>query len=144
MNPPDNDILAMLHRLAPAPLSDGLMDRLRSARPSPRPSPRPSLIRFGLPLAAAASLTLALLLPEKARPTAPPVVAEQDLRPVGSVQHLMKVTDLGVVINENDQAVRLICTSWVDEITYAPAGGGQPVTQRRLREDILPVSLNLF
>lgn len=140
MNPPDNDILAMLHRLAPAPPSDGLMDRLRSARPSPRPS----LIRFGLPLAAAASLTLALLLPEKTRPTAPPVVAEQDLRPVGSAQHLMKVTDLGVVINENDQAVRLICTSWVDEITYAPAGGGQPVTQRRLREDILPVSLNLF
>ncbi|MCW1921697.1 hypothetical protein OKA05_03975 [Luteolibacter arcticus] len=137
----DEDLEALLGRLAPAPPSADLMARLQAACPPVRKA-RP-VLHLWLPLAAAAGLTLAWLWPDP--PSIPEPVAEKpDLQPVGSVQHLMEVADLGVVMGEDQRPVRLIRTRWVDEILYASPGGGEPVKEGRLREEVLPVSLDLY
>lgn len=143
---PDHDLEQLLGRLSPAPPGPELMERLRAARP-PEKKSRPFL-RLWLPLslAAAAGIVLAWLAHDP--PVAPQPIAEKPkpaaLEPVGSVQHLMEVADLGVVVGENDQPVRLIRTRWIDEILYAAPGGGEPVKEGRLREEVLPVSLDLY
>lgn len=140
MIPPEDDIEALLARIAPAPPPAALMERLRKARP--RKGRR--LLRFAVPLAAAAGLALAWLGPQ---PDAMrhPVDGEIPARqPIGSVQHLMEVSDLGVVLDQDRRPVRLIRTRWIDEILYAPSGGGEPVKEGRLREEVLPVSLPVY
>ncbi|WP_193213666.1 hypothetical protein [Luteolibacter marinus] len=140
---PDDDLEALLGRAAPAPPSAALMARLQAARPADMKPAHPRILRFGLPLAAAAATTLAWLWPQP--PAAAPQVADTSkLQAVGSVQHLMEVADLGIVVGEDDQPVRLIRTRWIDEILYAPPGGGTPVKQGRVREEVLPVSLELY
>lgn len=142
----DHDLEELLGRLSPAPPGPELMERLRAARP-PEKKPRPVFLRFWLPLslAAAAGVVFAWLVQDPSPVTQP--VAEkpkrETLQPVGSVQHLMEVADLGVVVGEDDQPVRLIRTRWIDEILYAP-DGGEPFKEGRLREEVLPVSLDLY
>jgi hypothetical protein len=144
---PDHDLEQLLGRLSPAPPGPELMERLRAAGP-PEKKPRPVLLRFWLPLslAAAAGVVFAWLAFDP--PSAPQPVAEkpkpETREPVGSVQHLMEVADLGVAVGENDQPVRLIRTRWIDEILYAAPDGGEPVKEGRMREEVLPVSLSLY
>lgn len=137
----NEEMEALLARVVPAPLSSDLMARLEMARPPVKKSA--SILRLWLPLAAAAGVTIAWLWPA---PTAsPPDIAKTpERKPVGSVQHLMEVSDLGIVVGENDQPVRLIRTRWIDEIYYAPANGGNPEKEGRVREEVLPVSLEIY
>lgn len=143
----DHDLEELLGRLSPAPPGPELMQRLREARP---PEKRPSPFRrvwLALPLAAAAGVAFAWLAQSPPAEAQKPIVEqapEEPLEPVGSVQHLMEVADLGIVVGENDQPVRLIRTRWIDEIVYAPREGGEPVKEGRLREEVLPVSLDLY
>ncbi|MCW1883389.1 hypothetical protein OKA04_01525 [Luteolibacter flavescens] len=137
----DEDIEALLGRVAPASPSTDLMARLQAAQPPVR-KPAP-ILRLWLPLAAAAGMAVAWLWPDP--PAAPQTIAKSpELQPVGSVQHLMEVADLGIVVGENDQPVRLIRTRWIDEIFYAPVNGGEPVKEGRVREEVLPVSLEIY
>jgi hypothetical protein len=144
MNPTDDEIEALLARLSPAPPDEALMARLRAARP--RRSKGKSIFFLALPLAAAAGLAFALIPAEAPVEVRPPLAEreEADLEPVGSLQHLMEVTDLGVIQDENEMPLRLIRTRWVDEIIYRPVEGGEPVAEGRVREEILPVSLPVY
>ncbi len=143
---PDHDLEELLGRLSPAPPGPELMARLRAARPAEKKALPVRRLWLALPLAAAAGVAVAFFAPDP--PAGPQPVAGQPpppaLQPVGSVQHLMEVADLGIVVGENDQPVRLIRTRWIDEILYAPADGGEPVKEGRLREEVLPVSLDLY
>jgi hypothetical protein len=143
---PDHDIEELLGRLSPAPPGPELMERLRAARP-PEKKPLPfRRLWLALPLAAAAGFAFAWFTPGPPA-VSKPVAGEppkEPRQPVGSVQHLMEVADLGIVVGENDQPVRLIRTRWVDEILYAAPDGGEPVKEGRLREEVLPVSLDLY
>ncbi len=152
MKHPDDEIEALLARLQPAPPDPALMARLRAARPGPRRS-RGRTIYLWTPLAAAAGVAFALIPRNDAQAQGEaPVTVENrnpanstpDLQPVGSLQHLMDIADLGIVSDGNDMPVRLIRTRWIDEILYEPPGGGEPVKQGRLREEVLPVSLPFF
>ena len=142
----DHDIEELLGRLSPAPPGPELMDRLLAARP-PEKKPLPfRRLWLALPLAAAAGVAFAFFAPEP-HAAIEPVAGEapkEPLKPVGSVQHLMEVADLGIIVGENDQPVRLIRTRWIDEILYAAPDGGEPVKEGRLREEVLPVSLDLY
>jgi hypothetical protein len=143
----DHDIEELLGRLSPAPPGPELMERLRTARP-PEKKPRPfRRIWLALPLAAAAGVAFAWLAHDSPAAPQQPMVEQppkEPLQPVGSVQHLMEVADLGIVVGENDRPVRLIRTRWIDEIVYASSSGGEPVKEGRLREEVLPVSLDLY
>ena len=143
---PGHDIEELLGRLSPAPPGPELMERLRAARPPEKKALHFRRLWLALPLAAAAGVAFAFLSPDP--PAAVLPVAgpppQQELQPVGSVQHLMEVADLGVILGENDQPVRLIRTRWIDEILYAAPDGGEPVKEGRLREEVLPVSLDLY
>src|SRR5690606_17333294 len=101
-----------------------LMARLRAARPAAAKKPLP-FPRLWLPLAAAAGLAFAWL--GRNPPPAPPAAAERPgpLHPVSSIQHLMEIDDLGIIVGSDDRPVRLIRTRWIDEIHYAPSGGGE-------------------
>src|SRR5688572_15682177 len=118
---PDHDLEELLGRLSPAPPGPELMERLRAVCPPARKTLPFRRLWLALPLAAAAGVAFAWLAPDPPSTTQP--VAEQPpqepLQPVGSVQHLMEVADLGIVVGENDQPVRLIRTRWIDEILYA-------------------------
>lgn len=138
----DQDLEQLLGRLSPAPPSAELMARLRAARP-PEKKPIP-FFRFGLPLAAAAGLAFAWLAQDPPVAPQPPVVKAPERQPIGSRQHLMEVADLGIVQGENDQPVRLIRTRWIDEILYAAPDGGEPDKEGRLREEVLPIALNIY
>ncbi|MEK7950077.1 hypothetical protein [Luteolibacter soli] len=144
----DHDLEELLGRLSPAAPGPELMERLREARP-PEKKPR-SLRRLWLllpPLAAAAGVAFAWLGHEPPAAPQQPIAeqpSQEPLKPVGSVQHLMEVADLGIVVGEDQQPVRLIRTRWIDEVVYARAGGGEPVKEGRLREEVLPVSLDLY
>jgi len=144
---PDHDLEELLGRLSPAPPGPELMERLRAARP-PEKKPNPfRRVWLALPLAAAAGVAFAWLSQSPPVEPLPPIVEQppkEPLQPVGSVQHLMEVADLGIVVGENDQPVRLIRTRWIDEILFAPTDGGEPVKEGRLREEVLPVSLDLY
>ncbi|QJE98602.1 hypothetical protein [Luteolibacter luteus] len=146
MNTPnDEEIEALLGKLAPAPPAPALMMRLRAARP------RPVILRpiFWGPLAAvAAAVVTALTLPgnepAKAREPQPELANETPKRvPVASKQHLMEVIDLGVV-RDADQPVRLIRTTWLDEIYYASTTGGQTEKESQIREEVMPVALTTY
>ena len=142
----DHDLEELLGRLSPAPPSPELMERLRAARP-PERKPRPFLrIWLPLSLAAAAGIVLASLAYDPPVASQPVAVAPkpETLQPVGSIQHLMEVADLGIVVGENDQPLRLIRTRWIDEILYAAPDGGEPVKEGRVREEVLPISLDLY
>lgn len=144
---PDEEIEALLGRLTPAPPDEALMTRLRAARPGPS-----KIVRFlrWSPLAAAACLALAFLLrggpaaklPETMQASAP---SEAPARvPLESRQHLMEVTDLGVVSSAEEKPYRLIRATWVDEILYGSETGKAPVKESRLREEVLPVALTTY
>ena len=121
------------------------MARLRAARPGPSRSR--IILYIGAPLAAAAGIAMALL-PEKEVSAVPqPQTAgleQEKLKPLGSLQHLMEVTDLGVIRGENDMPLRLVRTRWIDEIYYESPDGGDPVKEGRLREEVMPVSMPVY
>lgn len=146
MNPTDEEIEALLARLDPLAPDPALMARLQAARP--KKFQAKNVLFFGISLAAAAAVAFALVPREPAVATpAPELVAEPrtaPLEPVGSLQHLMEVADLGVIQDENEMPLRLIRTRWIDEIIYQPAGGGVPVAEGRMREEILPVSMPVY
>lgn len=145
MNLPEDEIEALLARLSPAAPDEALMARLRAARP--RPSRGRIILYLGAPLAAAAGIAVAVL-PEKAPPAIPEPHAaaheQTELKPLGSLQHLMEVTDLGVIQGENDMPLRLVRTRWIDEIYYESPEGGDPVKEGRLREEVMPVSIPVY
>jgi len=147
MNSPDEEIEALLGRVAPAAPDPALMERLRAARPLPRR--RSKILYLWAPLAAAAGLAFALL-PSSGPDQGPGPVGAGDPpetdapKPVASLQHLMEVTDLGVTRDANQMPVRLIRTRWMDEIIYDTPPGEEPVTEGRLREEVLPVSLPIY
>ena len=136
---PDQEIEELLARLTPAPPDSALMSRLRAAHPA-----QSKIIRFPrwTPLAAAAGVAFALVLSRNPKPevakSAP--VSTPHRAPIESRQHLMEVTDLGVVSDENRKPVRLVRTTWVDEIIY----DSEPVSESRVRQEILPVSLRTY
>ncbi len=149
MKTPDHeDIETLLARLAPAPPPEALLARLRQAAP---PRKRPAILRplFWLPPAAAAALALAFPLLREPSPPAPdtartaPAPAEARI-PVGSRQHLMEVADLGIARGPREQPVRLIRTTWLDEIYYVTRPGAEPEKESRLREEVLPVALSTY
>ena len=145
MNLPENEVEALLARLGPAVPDEALMGRLRAARP--RSSRGRVILYLGAPLAAAAGLAVALI-PQDAPPAVPePRIVEQEqaeLKPLGSLQHLMEVTDLGVIQGKNDMPLRLVRTRWIDEIYYESPGGGGPVKEGRVREEVMPVSMPVY
>ena len=140
----DSDIESLLGKLAPSPPPEALMERLRAAHPRPRQDKRKIFLYLFAPLAAAAGLAFALLMPEAPAPTPPVADAAPSPKLLGSLQHLMEVADLGIVQGEDQPPVRLIRTRWIDEILYASPDGGPPVKEGRLREEVLPVSLPIY
>lgn len=147
--PNDEEIEALLGKLLPASPDPALMARLRSARP------RPVILRpvFWGPLAAAAAAILAAFVvfgtdAAKVEPEPEPgpiASAETPKRvPFASKQHLMEVVDLGVVEDAAKQPVRLIRTTWLDEIYYASATGGQTEKESQIREETMPVALTTY
>lgn len=141
MNPksPEDPIEALLSRLQPAPPDQALMDRLRAARPR-----RPALrLVWAAPLAAAAAVALALRTPAPAPTSAtPPPSAPAAPTIVENRRHLMGIQDLGVVRDDHDQAVRLVRTTWIDDI--GRAGDPQEKRESWVREEIVPIALPVF
>jgi hypothetical protein len=145
MNLPEDDIEALLARLSPAAPDEALLARLHAARP--RPSRGRIILYLGVPLAAAAGIAFALI-PHEEPPAIPePQAVEQEhaeLKPLGSLQHLIEVADLGVIQGANDMPLRLVRTRWIDEIYYESPGGGEPVKEGRVREEVMPVSMPVY
>lgn len=147
MNAPnDQEIEALLGRLAPASPDEALMARLRAAKPV-----RPRFFRplIWLPLAAAAAVALAFAVheapPEKVAPPITETAAGASPRtPVASRQHLMEVADLGVVNDASKQPVRLIRTTWLDEIYYVTRPGDTPQKESQIREEVMPIALSTY
>lgn len=151
---PDEEIEALLGHLLPAAPDETLMARLRAAEPKPE-----NVIsifhrlRWMIPAAAAAVLAIVFSLGRQP-PAKPPVVAEVAIEPeatappvkspLESRQHLMDVTDLGVVNEGSRQPVRLIQTTWLDEIFYETQPGSAPVKEARVRQEVLPVAVSTF
>ncbi len=149
--PDDEEIEALLARLAPAPPPEALMARLRSAAPHPRR--RILRPRFWVPAAAAAAVLGVLSLRDRSPHPAGsdpgtagigPAPEAVERIPVGSRQHLMEVADLGIARGPREEPVRLIRTTWLDEIYYLTAPGQAPEKEARLREEVLPVALSTY
>jgi hypothetical protein len=148
MNTPDDEeIESLLGKLAPAPPDPALMARLRAARP------RPVVLRpvFWGPLAATAAAVIVAIAVSgnegaKVERQSPPELAQEMPKrvPVASKQHLMEVVDLGVVADATEQPVRLIRTTWLDEIYYASAAGQAPEKESQVREEVMPVALTVY
>ncbi|MDB6077651.1 MAG: hypothetical protein JWO82_1398 [Akkermansiaceae bacterium] len=150
---PDEEIEKLLGRLTPAPPDDALMKRLKAANPD-RSNIIPMLRWTGIAAAAVVALTAVMLM----RPAAKKEMAKGEDAPPGpattlpvkvpveSRQHLMEVKDLGIVQDTSgqQQPVRLIRTTWVDEIFYETEPGSAPVKEARVRQEVLPVALNSY
>ncbi|MBK1883620.1 hypothetical protein JIN85_14450 [Luteolibacter pohnpeiensis] len=152
--PDDDELEKLLHGLKPAPASPELLSRLQAARPLPRT--RSLRLWIAAPLAAAAALAFAWLSLQGS-PTSPskttakhdsvsPEVAKsaEMLQAVKSEQTLLGMEDLGVTNDPKQGPVRLIRTTWVDEITYAKPGEAPEFSKSWIRSEIVPVSLPIF
>jgi len=146
-SPTDGDLEKLLAKFSPAPPSGKLLDRLQGARPQPS---RLAIFRWAAPLAAAAAIALVLI---PSRPIAPiekiaklpaPAVKSEILHAVESRQVLVDVKDLGVTSNSASGPVRMILTTWVDEISYAEPGAPAEVIKSWLRREVVPVSIPIF
>lgn len=139
---PDEQIEALLGLLTPAPPDSALMSRLRNAGPGPSKTTRIIRTIYWTPLAAAAGIAFALVLTRQPGQNSNQTNSTSSAKrlPVESRQHLMEVTNLGVVRDKNRQPVRLVRTTWVDEIFYA--SGSAP--ESRVRQEIVPVSLTTY
>ncbi len=148
MNNPDPEIERLLSRMTPSAPGDELMARLRAARPA---EPKNLLFMHRwLALAGAACVALAWVLFPSRQPTTKlakadvPPAATPDRKPVESREHLMEVTDFGVVQDRLDRPVRLIGTTWLDETDYTCGPEGKRVTESRMRQEILPISIQTY
>ncbi len=170
MNTGDHDLEKLLGKLVPAPPSPELMERLRAARPKIEEEARATRkvvpFRRWLPVmvAAAAACVAVVFLVERKTPVTPeiaitpppsselpipdavPTTEEPNaaLVPLETRQHLMEVTDYGIVEDKSKKPVRLIGTTWLDEVVYAANADGKPVTESRMRQEILPVSVRTY
>ena len=77
------------------------------------------------------------------RPIIAPV-AVASISPMQTRQRLLGVQDIGVTLDSQQNAVRLMRAQWWDDETFAPANGAPPVRQERLREEIVPVAVSTF
>lgn len=139
---PDEQIEALLGLLTPAPPDSALMARLRDAGPGSSKITRFMRTVYWTPLAAAAGIAFALVLshpPKQNLSKANPAPASPRV-PVESRQHLMEITDLGVARDKNRQPVRLVRTTWVDEIYYDSSSA----PESRVRQEITPVALTTY
>ncbi|MGC4013508.1 MAG: hypothetical protein QM755_03165 [Luteolibacter sp.] len=155
----EREIEALLGRFTPADPGADLMRRLRAANPDLEDAAAarrivPLFRRFSIPLitAAAACIAGAMLLPRPAasppQSTAtntPPASGTAPVKiPIESRQHLMEVTNLGVANDADNRPVRLVRTTWVDEIYYQTVPGNERSMESRVREEVLPVVVNTY
>ncbi|BCU77927.1 hypothetical protein [Luteolibacter sp. LG18] len=149
MNAPD-PLEALLAKLTPTPADPALMQRLRAANPDAPAKVIHFPLRRWLAIAAAIAVMAPLAWQSRETPAAPrpiattPAAAPQPGSALESRQHLMDVTDLGIVTRGDRQPERLIRTTWIDEIYYVPSAGTEPVKEVRLREEVMPVSLTTY
>ncbi|MES2660391.1 MAG: hypothetical protein V4689_17335 [Verrucomicrobiota bacterium] len=154
MNTPEHrdELEKLLGRMKPSAPDALLMERLRAARPAAAKTSRVTSFPRWIPLAAAACLAGVLGLthlprktPIKTAASAPTAnIPAPPLVPLESSEHLMGVTDFGIVHDSNDRPVRLIAATWLDETTYASSSKDSPVTRSRVRQEILPVSIPIY
>jgi len=170
MNTGDHDLEKLLGKLAPAPPARELMDRLRGARPEIEGEARATRkvvpFRRWLPVmvAAAAACVAVVFVMERKTPVTPEIAitpppssalptadlagtteeSNTALVPLETRQHLMEVTDYGIVEDKSKKPVRLIGTTWLDEVVYAANADGKSVTESRMRQEILPVSVSTY
>lgn len=148
MNAPDDhdEMEKLLARLAPMPPGKALMARLEAARPVPERK----VIRFPIwiPLSAAAAIVVAFFwspgFSGEGKPVSSKNPTKPGMIPVEKRQHLMEVADFGVVEDRNRKPVRLIRTTWLDEFVYTDGSTGKRMTDSRVRQEILPVSVQTF
>ena len=172
VNDPENDtVAALLNGLRPAAPSDDLMRRLAAARPVLRVVTRREKIILFIPRLATAAAVLALMgaisykiLPRLLRSSGGESIAQEDktgrpgpgsatyispvaaaaVSPMQSRQRLLGVQDIGVTLDSQQNAVRLMRAQWWDDETFTPSNGAPPVRQERLREEIVPVAVSTF
>lgn len=143
---PHDELEKMLGSLRPSEPGEELMSRLRAARP--QSTAKVVRFPFWIPLSAVAAVALGVMIfstPSSRQVDAGKQAAAETTRiPLENRQHLMEVTDFGVVQDRSERPVRLIRTTWLDEFVYATGPGGPQVTESRVRQEVLPVSLDIY
>ncbi|MFD0893911.1 hypothetical protein KBB96_10850 [Luteolibacter ambystomatis] len=150
----EREMETLLGKLAPAEPGGELMQRLRDANPDLHETRVRKIVPFRrrvplIAVAAAACVAGVFLIPRSA--TTPPAtvsvpgaaVAPVKV-PVESRQHLMEVTNLGVANDADNRPVRLVQTTWVDEIYYETLPGRERSVESRVRQEVLPVAVNTY
>lgn len=150
----EREIEALLGKLAPAEPGRELMQRLRDANPDLRDGAARKVVPFrrwvpAIVAAAAACIAGAFFIPRPAA-TSPAVAATPPESPapvkvpVESRQHLMEIANLGVANDADNHPVRLVRTTWVDEIYYETLPGNERSMESRVRQEVLPVAVNTY
>jgi hypothetical protein len=149
---PLNEIEKLLGAMVPAAPDATLMARLQGARPNVSSKMFPRWIPLAVAACFAAILGLAVLY--RREPISPVAATGNSAKPVNSPapalipiesrEHLMGVTDFGIVHDCNDRPVRLIATTWLDEMVYSTESTGDRVTHSRVRQEVMPVSLQTY
>lgn len=157
---PDNaamerEIEALLGKLAPAEPGTELMQRLRAANPDLSDADAGKIVPFrrwiAVALAAAAACIAGVILLPRSSVTQPSIVSTPKAVapapvkiPIESRQHLMEVANLGVANDADNHPVRLVRTTWVDEIYYETLPGKERSMESRVRQEVLPVAVNIY
>lgn len=143
----DEELEARLAALRPADLPTQLKARL-----SEEPVQPGKILRWAwiaAPLAAAAVWMVNLGIHESAPVSEPSIAAVQpsDLRvylPVLQESQLLSVEDVAVVDADPGEAIRFVCATWLDDITYAGDDGKTTLRQQVARAEIIPIALESF
>ena len=145
----DDELEQRLRALQPADPTPKLMRDLLAAEPPARG--KIVWLRIAVPLATAAAIALAFLVkPDRevaCKPQPIAVASPSDFRvflPVAQTSLLVEVREVAVVEREPSRPYRLVCATWLDDITYAGDDGRSTLRRREPRSEIIPVALEIF
>lgn len=145
MNTDDEKFEALLRQVKPAAPSAELLERLRATRPA-APA-RPNIIRFILPLAAAAALVIGLTLHFSDNTSAPtktePAVAQSaTVRPVQQTDCVLGAREVGIFRAPDGRPYRVVQSVGIGSETWEDTATGERKTRTFPQQQVLLVSMN--
>jgi hypothetical protein len=148
MNPDDEKFEALLRQVKPAAPSAEFLERLRATRPAvPAKPARPNIIRFIIPLAAAAALVIGLTLYFSDNTSAPTMAASAvaqsaTVRPVQQTDCVLGAREVGIFRAPDGRPYRVVQSVGIGSETWEDTATGERKTRTFAQQQVLLVSMN--
>lgn len=149
MKTDDEQVEARLRQIKPAATSPDFLARLRATRPAPAKPANSNIIRFFIPLAAAATLVVGLSVyfsSDQNQPApqlaAAPAENSSALRPVQQTDCVLGAREVGIYRTPEGRPYRVVESVGIGSETWEDTATGERKTRTFPQQQVLLVSMN--